>query len=123
MLGIILNHLEALGQVVQSTAEVGFPSGLVVGEIIDLPTCYCPRLEKHVRFGSHGGKSSVRQHRNLVMITPNLATNGNTSTHYRHCLISGATRTFPCVKKTLLHTVSNFLHACVNYCVIKVLRL
>lgn len=73
MLGIILNHLEALGQVVQSTAEVGLPSGLVVGEIIDFPTCYCPRLEKHVKFGSHGGTSSVWQHRNffLVMITPN----------------------------------------------------
>lgn len=56
MLGIILNHLEALGQVVQSTAEVGLPSGLVSGEIIDFPTCYCPCLEKHVRFGSHGGK-------------------------------------------------------------------
>lgn len=44
ILGIVLYHLEAHREVVQSTSEVGFPPGLVVGELVDFTTCYCPRL-------------------------------------------------------------------------------
>lgn len=44
ILGIVLNHLEAHGKVVQSAAEVGFPPGLVVGELVDFATCHRPRL-------------------------------------------------------------------------------
>lgn len=44
ILGIVLYHLEAHREVVQSASEVGFPPGLVVGELVDFTTCYCPRL-------------------------------------------------------------------------------
>lgn len=43
ILGVILNHLE-VREVVQSTAEVGFPSGLVFRELVDFTTCNCPCL-------------------------------------------------------------------------------
>lgn len=43
-LGVVLYHLEAHGQVVESAAEVGFPPRLVVGELVDLATCYSPCL-------------------------------------------------------------------------------
>ena len=43
-LGVILYHLEAHREVVQSTSEVGFPPGLVVGVLSDFATCYCPSL-------------------------------------------------------------------------------
>lgn len=44
VLGIICNHFETLGEVVQSTAKVGFPSGLVIWEIVDFTAGDCPRL-------------------------------------------------------------------------------
>ena len=51
ILGIVLYHLEAHRQVVQRASEVGFPPGLVVGELVDFPTGYCPCLstaQRHV---------------------------------------------------------------------------
>lgn len=66
ILGIILYHLEAHGQVVQSTAEVGLPSGLVVGKLVDFSTCDCPRLSiKHVRFENNASFSSQRKQKVL----------------------------------------------------------
>lgn len=56
MLGIILHHLEADRQVVQSTAEVGLPSGLVVGELVDFSTRHCPRLSIKRSWFSHKSK-------------------------------------------------------------------
>lgn len=44
ILGVIFNHLEALRQVVKSTAEIGFPPGLVIGELVDFATGHCPGL-------------------------------------------------------------------------------
>lgn len=43
-LGVILYHLEAHGEVVQSAAEVGFPPGFVIGELADFTTGHSPRL-------------------------------------------------------------------------------
>lgn len=47
--GIIRHHLEALREVVQSTSEVGFPPGFVVGELVDFSTRYCPCLVNHTK--------------------------------------------------------------------------
>lgn len=44
ILGIVLHHLEAHGQVVEGAAEIGFPSRLVVGELADLTAGYGPGL-------------------------------------------------------------------------------
>lgn len=44
ILGAVLDHFEALVEVVQSTAEVGFPPRFVGGEFVYLTTCHCPRL-------------------------------------------------------------------------------
>lgn len=44
VLGIVLYHLEAHGQVVEGAAEIGFPSRLVVGELVDFATGYSPGL-------------------------------------------------------------------------------
>lgn len=44
ILGIILYHLKAHEEVVQSASEVGFPPGLVIGKLVDFTTCYCPCL-------------------------------------------------------------------------------
>lgn len=44
ILGIIHYHLEALIDVVHGASEVGFPPGLVVGELVDFSTCYRPCL-------------------------------------------------------------------------------
>lgn len=44
ILGIVLHHLEAHGQVVEGAAEIGFPSRLVVGELVDFAACYSPGL-------------------------------------------------------------------------------
>lgn len=44
ILGVVLFHLETHGQVVQGTAEVGFPPGLVVGEVVYFTACFCPCL-------------------------------------------------------------------------------
>lgn len=49
VLGVILYHLEAHGQVVESAAEVGFPPCLVVGELVDFATCYSPCLSTRVQ--------------------------------------------------------------------------
>lgn len=40
ILGIIPYHLEAFREVVESASEVGFPSGLVVWELVDFSTCF-----------------------------------------------------------------------------------
>lgn len=48
VLGVILYHLEAHGQVVESAAEVGFPPCLVVGELVDFATCYGPCLSTRI---------------------------------------------------------------------------
>lgn len=48
-LGVVLYHLEAHGQVVESAAEVGFPPCLVVGELVDFATCYSPCLSTRVQ--------------------------------------------------------------------------
>lgn len=53
ILGIICDHLEALRQVVKSTTEVGFPSGLVIGELVDFPTRHCPGLWTHIHSIRH----------------------------------------------------------------------
>jgi len=42
--GIILYHLEPHREIVQSAAEVGFPPGLVIGELVDLSAGHCPGL-------------------------------------------------------------------------------
>lgn len=47
ILGIVLDHLEAHRQVVEGAAEVGFPSGLVGGELVDLPAGDGPGLKRH----------------------------------------------------------------------------
>ena len=44
MLGIVLDHLEAHREIVQRTAEVGFPPGFVGGELTDFAARYCPCL-------------------------------------------------------------------------------
>lgn len=49
VLGVILYHLEAYGQVVESAAEVGFPPCLVVGELVDFAACYSPCLSTRVQ--------------------------------------------------------------------------
>lgn len=42
--GVILDHLEAHGEVVESAPEVGFPPGLVGGELADFTARHCPCL-------------------------------------------------------------------------------
>lgn len=78
------------GQVVQSTAEVGLPSGLVVGKLVDFSTCYCPRLPiTHVRLEYNASFSSQSKQKVLAgpietaskaTITLNVPANGITST-------------------------------------------
>lgn len=44
ILGIVFYQLEARGEVVQHTAEVGFPPRLVVWELCYFSACHCPGL-------------------------------------------------------------------------------
>lgn len=44
ILGVVLHHLEAHRQVVEGAAEIGFPSRLVVGELVDFTAGYSPGL-------------------------------------------------------------------------------
>lgn len=44
VLGVVLHHPEAHGQVVEGAAEIGFPSRLVVGELVDFTAGYSPGL-------------------------------------------------------------------------------
>lgn len=53
ILGVIFYHLEAHREVVQSTAEVCFPPGFVIRELINFPTCYCPGLWRNAERCKH----------------------------------------------------------------------
>lgn len=45
ILGVIFYHLEAHREIVESASEVGFPPGLIGGELIDFPAGHRPRPE------------------------------------------------------------------------------
>lgn len=61
ILGIVLNHPEAHGQVIEGAAEIGFPSRLVVGELVDFTAGDSPGLSAAERPGSQMRKRHVSQ--------------------------------------------------------------